>query len=352
MLLPSGRRLLHPSLRVKSKYNDLPSFAGRAEFHETEPLPYAQGAERSCGRATLAQKGAGGRATHYVIVTGCPRSGTSFLGDALRALPNSECIFGLHLPVTVPQFLDRALPPEVHDALIWGFRHSVENYLETISNSRSAALSRLALGHAPIGDTWRAFRRRRVVEWVVYKEPFLTFAPQFAFNAFPESRLIVLVRDGRDCAQSLVSTYDVLTDEKLSSLSTAEAPIGRRHDHRYVPWWVESKRETEFLESVPFVRAIWMWKEMVRRWREFARETMTVATGRILEVRYETLATDPQAIRQAVEAHLRVKADGRMVHHFGAAHADSIGGYRRRDPAEIREAERIARAELELYGYL
>jgi len=274
------------------------------------------------------------------------------MGDALRALPNAECIFGHHLPVTVPQLVERALPADVCDALVWGFRHSIENYLDTITNSRSAALSRLALGHAPIADTWRAFRRRRVVDWVVYKEPFLVFAPAFAFNSLPESRLIVLVRDGRDCAHSLVTTYDVLTDEKLSSLATAEVAVGRRHGDRYVPWWVEPGKEAEFLGSAPYVRAIWMWKEMVRRWHAFASESATVKTGRILEVRYEKLAREPQGVRDAVAAHLGITASGRFVRHFAAAHVASIGCHLKRDPGEVREAERIAKAELELYGYL
>src|SRR5258708_1451573 len=196
------------------------------------------------------------RGVQYVVVLGCPRSGTSFLGDALRALPNAECIFGHHLPVTVPHLVEQPLPPEVHDALAVGFRHSLENYLDTFSNSRAAALNRWVQGQAPITDTWRAFRRRRVVERVVYKEPFLAFAPEFAFKALPRSKLIFMLRDGRDCAQSLVATYDVLTDEKLASLTTAEAPLGRRYDHRYVPWWVENGREVEFLACTPFVLAI------------------------------------------------------------------------------------------------
>jgi hypothetical protein len=291
-------------------------------------------------------------AVQYVVVMGCPRSGTSFIGDALRALPNAECIFGHHLPVTAPQLAGQPLPPDVYDALVVGFRHSLENYLDTVSNSRAAALSRLARGHTTVADTWRAFRRRRVVDWVVYKEPFLTFAPAFAYDALPGSRLIVLVRDGRDCAQSLVTTYDVLTDEKLASLTTAEAPIGRRYDHRYVPWWVESGREAEFLGSVPFVRAIWMWKEMVRRSYAFTHDSSVASTGRILEVRYEALGGDPQSVSEAVADHLGVDVNSRFVRHFGAAHVNSIASYRKRDPGEIREAERIARAELELCGYL
>ena len=107
-------------------------------------------------------------------------------------------------------------------------------------------------------------------------------------------------RDGRDCAQSLVTTYDVLTDEKLESLDTAEAPVGRRFDHRYVPWWVEPGRDREFLGSVPYVRAIWMWKEIVRRSRAFIYDASVAASGRVLEVRYEQLGGDAASVGKSV----------------------------------------------------
>ena len=41
----------------------------------------------------------------YGVILGCPRSGTSFLGNCLWALPHSETLFGYHLPVTVPHVI-------------------------------------------------------------------------------------------------------------------------------------------------------------------------------------------------------------------------------------------------------
>jgi hypothetical protein len=291
-------------------------------------------------------------AVEYIVILGCPRSGTSFVGDALRVLPNAECIFGHHLPVSVPHLVDQRISPEARHALRVGFQHSLENHTGTVSNSRAAALHRWMLGDTSIADPWRAFRRRRVVERVVYKEPFLAFDPRFAFDALPGSKLIFTVRDGRDCAQSLVSTYDVLTDEKLESLRTAEAPLGRLHDHRHVPWWVEPGRDAEFLASVPFVRAIWMWKEIVRRSYAFAHDSTVAATGRVLEVRYEQLGSDPRSVSESIAAHLGVEVNRRLRRRFEGAHNKSIASYKKRDPGEIREAERVAKAELELCGYL
>jgi hypothetical protein len=316
------------------------------------PVESSQVARAPTTRPTRAKPEMTGRVVQYVVILGCPRSGTSFLGDALRALPNAECIFGHHLPVSVPHLVEQPVSPEVHQALGAGFHHSLETYVETVSNSRTAAVLRCVRGHASVTDSLRAFRGRRIVERVVYKEPFLAFDPRFAFDALPGSKLIFMLRDGRDCAQSLVTTYDVLTDSKLESLSTAEAPLGRRYDHRFVPWWVESGRDAEFLASTPFVRAIWMWKEIVRRSHAFAHDSDVAATGRVLELRYEQLGRDASSVIESVAVHLGVEADARLRRLFQGAHQRSIASYERRDPGEIREAERVARTELQMCGYL
>jgi hypothetical protein len=44
--------------------------------------------------------------------------------------------------------------------------------------------------------------------------------------------------------------------------------------------------------------------------------------------------------------------DDRLRRLFAAAHERSIATYAKRDRGEIREAERVARKELELCGYL
>jgi len=75
-------------------------------------------------------------------------------------------------------------------------------------------------------------------------------------------------------------------------------------------------------------------------------------TGRVLEVRYEQLGREPEKVRNAVAEHLGVEAQGRFSRHFRTAHVNSVASYAKRDGGEIREAERIARAELELCGYL
>ena len=285
----------------------------------------------------------------YGLVLGAPRSGTTFLMRALDALPDTECVTGNLLPVAIPHLWNRELSEEARETLLGAFEKSLRDYLESGAyNARAAALAKWA---AARGGLLRAARGERREARLVYKEPFLAFAPDYAYEALPGARLVYLVRDGRDVADSLVRSYDVFTDEKLVRLDTSEAPIGRLRGDRYVPWWVEEGADEEFLAAVPYVRAIWMWMEMVHRCDEFFSRPEVVASGRVLQVRYEELVGDPVGVGSRIVGHLGTDMNRRVKARLREAHAGSVGVHRGRDRAEIAEAERVAGAELALLGY-
>jgi Sulfotransferase family len=288
---------------------------------------------------------------HYGVILGCPRSGSSFLGHSLRAIAHSEILFGYHLPVTIPHLLHLPLSCDVRQALAYGFRELLNNYMQSLHNSILATARRWAQGRGSFGEILEAVQRRRPVQWLIYKENSLAFAPEFAWEAFPGVRLIHIVRDGRDCADSLVRTYDSLSDERLKTLETPEAPIGTRHGDCFVPWWVEAGREYEFLSTTQFVRATWMWKAMTRRCHRFVSDGDIKTTARVLEVKYEELVTAPVTEGRRIVDFLGAEWNRRLEKQFRKARSSSIGIHKRRDQKEIAEATRIARAELELYGY-
>lgn len=53
----------------------------------------------------------------YNVILGCPRSGTTFLVDSLKAMPNSECISGHLLPIVIPHLVNQNLSPEIYQLL-------------------------------------------------------------------------------------------------------------------------------------------------------------------------------------------------------------------------------------------
>ena len=289
----------------------------------------------------------------YCIVLGCPRSGTTFLMTALNALANSECVSGLLLPVSIPHLVNYSLPPYVYNALAFELEASLQNYLDSgIPYSRMGALRKWLKSCMSSKELFQTVQRKRVVERIIYKEPFLSFAPEFTYRALPDCRIIHLYRDGRDCADSLVRTYNVLTDEKLMALNTSEMPIGRKYDNRYVPWWVEEGKEEEFIQCTPYVRAIWMWKEMVKRCYNFFSRADVVATGRALLVKYEELVSNSLKYGEIIVNHFDANMNAQLQNQFKKAHPLSIGVHKRRNPQEIAAAEKVAQTELKLYGYL
>jgi hypothetical protein len=198
---------------------------------------------------------------------------------------------------------------------------------------------------------FKAARGMRTIRRMIYKEPFLSFAPDFVDRALPHARVIHIYRDGRDVANSLVRTYDVLTDESLTNLQASEMRLGRRVDHRYVPWWVEDGEEADFLAASPYVRAIWMWKHMVGYCYDYYERPDVKASGRVMLLRYEDLMHRPHEVGMAVLDHLGAPLNPTYKKMLGNAHARSIGSYKKRDAAEVEAAERIAHRELSLYGY-
>jgi hypothetical protein len=287
------------------------------------------------------------------IVLGSPRSGTTYLMSVLNTIPDLECISGTLLPVAIPHVVNQDLDDTVYDALAVGFERALDAYIHSGRyHSRAAALQKWFRTPSGAADLLKAFLgQRQMPRMLVYKEPALSFAPEFVLDALPDAKIVHIYRDGRDCANSLVETYDVLTDDKLASLKSSEMRLGRAYDHRYVPWWVEAGRDEEFIQSPPYVRAIWMWKYMVRRCNDcFARPAIQ-DSGQVLLLRYEDLMREPLKYGRAVLHHLGAAPTSAFQRRLQKAHTRSIRKHRSRPAHEIRAAEQVAGAELNLYGY-
>ncbi len=290
----------------------------------------------------------------YNIILGCPRSGTTFLIRALNALPYSECVSGHLLPICIAHIVNsNALSPEIYQSLCSGFKFSLHDYLESsMVQARGPILSKWFDRAISLEELMQGLRQKRRIDRLIYKEPFLSFAPEYTYQALPNCQIVHIYRDGRDAADSLARRYNILTDEKLADLNQAEMPLGRPYDTRYVPWWVEAGREEEFLACTPYVRAIWMWKEMVRRCYHFFSQPKVSESGRVLLIKYEDLVAHPLKYGQAIVEHFGCKMNHRLTQKFQQARSSSVNIHQRRNPSEIKAAERIAEEELKNYGYL
>ena len=288
----------------------------------------------------------------YNVILGCPRSGTTFLINSLKAMPNSECISGHLLPITIPHLVNQNLSTEIYQALAVGFEFAIKDFMECIDKERFIAIQKWLNRYTSLSELIKALQRKRKIERVIYKEPFLGFAPEFTYNALPNCRIVVIYRDGRDVADSLSRRYQVLTDEKLMYLGTAEMPLGRKYDRRYVPWWIEEGQEEKFLNSTPYIRSVWMWKEIARRCQDFCSRPDIINSNRVLLVKYEDLVSNPLTKAKLIVEHFGGSMNPRLEKKFQEATTNSIGIHQRRDNYEIELATEIAEIELKQYGYL
>ncbi len=288
----------------------------------------------------------------HTIVLGCPRSGTTFLSKVLGAVDHSEMLIGNHLPVSVPHLVGAGLEDSATAALRYGFRHSLENFLDHARHSRFLTLHKYISGRCGLPELTQAWRKRRQYEHLIYKEPYLVFSPRFAYDTFEDTRLIHIVRDGRDCADSLVRSYDTFTDESMRDANFPEGPVGRQRGPLFIPWWVAEGREEEFAAASPYIRCVWMWQAMMRGMQRFLNEDGIRAGGRILEIRYENLTANPRQEIGRVLDHIGARMNPRIDRQVRRARQGSVGIHRRREPGEIDRATALAGEELGAYGYL
>ncbi|HYO47093.1 MAG TPA: sulfotransferase [Gemmatimonadota bacterium] len=273
-----------------------------------------------------------------VFVMGCPRSGTTFLLRCLSTLPNARVHAGILIPDRLCHVTGAARDDDPVEDLLYTFRSVLwKVFVSRITSRRyhlmnalqnpSEALSglRILLGAGEL-------ELERYL--MVYKEPFMTFAAERFAAHFSRARIIHLIRDGRDCADSLDRTYGaVLSDETLRVDRTHWREVGseigsaRIHGNRVVPWWVADGQEEEFVAATRIQRCLWMWKEAVVR----GRRARGVAGDRYMELRYEDLCRDPATAGYAILDFLDLENGRRFLKEIRGARTASIGVARQRE---------------------
>lgn len=215
-----------------------------------------------------------------LFIVGAARSGTTFLGDCIGRVP--EISYHHEPPAT------KAAGRYVYEKR-WGFARSRWFYRSVYS-----WLVRVELdGQLRFCD----------------KTPTNSLLIPFLARAFPRSRFIHIIRDGRDAAISHMQKPWLLESSRGSVI---REPGGYLYGP-YAPWWVEPDRRDEFETTSDIHRMIWSW----RRYTEAAMsDGLALDPERYLEVRYEDLIMDPAA------------EGGRMLDFMGIRRAASRSAFR------------------------
>jgi hypothetical protein len=243
-----------------------------------------------------------------VFVVGSPRSGTTFLARAIGSSPGFVDLGEVAaLKAEIPRLAElepAAAAPRVRRIL--------------------AVTRRLAL----VG-------RLRAVE----QTPETAFVAAAVRLALPESRIVHIVRDGRDVACSLVERGWLSAGRRGGD--DAGLPYGAKPR-----FWVEPERREEFLEASDVRRAAWAW----RRYVEAAR---SVGEGEFAHtIRYERLSADREGTAGDLAVFLDTPAEP-LVAALSSFFDSSIGRFRRDLTGEqLEEIEREAGPLLHDLGYL
>ena len=239
-----------------------------------------------------------------VFVVGSPRSGTTFLAGAIGSLPGFVDL-GEVAPVkaAVPELA--LLPPE----------QAAPRLRRILAVSRRVGL---------VGAV-------RPVE----QTPEMAFVLRAVPLAYPDARVVHIVRDGRDVVCSLLDKPWLRPEQAASD--DAGVPYGA-----HARFWVEPERRAEFESASDARRAAWVWRSYV---------TAAGAADGALELRYEDVTADPEAIAVPLADHLGVAVEP-LAAALGRAHASSVGRYRSDLSAEqLAEVEAEAGALLVELGY-
>ncbi|HEY4413766.1 MAG TPA: sulfotransferase [Gaiellaceae bacterium] len=241
-----------------------------------------------------------------VFVVGSPRSGTSFTAGAIGDLPAFVDLG--EVPLLKAAIPDLVELPEHEQAR--EIRHVVQRV-------RGLAL----------------VRRLRGVE----QTPETGFVLPAALRAFPRATAVHVVRDGRDVVCSL------LERGWLSARRSDENDDANLSYGVHPRFWVEPERREEFVRVSDARRAAWAW----RRYVTVAR----TVPDRTVELRYEALVADPEAAT-ATLAHGLGVGSGELGDAFAAAHANSVGRWRRDlTPEQLADVEAEAGDLLAELGY-
>jgi Sulfotransferase family len=203
-------------------------------------IDYCAASARVAERAFV-QRPRLGREERLVFVVGCPRSGTTFVGRAIGGLPG---------------FVDLG---------------EVTPWKAALPSGPSAVDLRTILERV----------RRFGLAWGlrgVEQTPENAHVLRTVLEAYPEALAVHALRDGRDVVCSLLERRWLNSDRS----GTDDAGLAYGPEPRF---WVEPERHEEFSQVSDARRCAWAW----RRYVEAARAA--VPAGRMLEVRYEELAS-------------------------------------------------------------
>jgi hypothetical protein len=280
-----------------------------------------------------------------VFVIGAPHSGTYLLARALKRSAGVHLTIGQSSVLRVVYAFARR--PSIHggrddaaasvlrDAFAQGWRITAHGCMECVAACRQAA----ELGPGEVGP---CITERGIT---VYGDasPDLGYCAEALLGAFPDARIVQIIRDGRDVVAGMLSDPAV-----LSWFKPGFANVDREFPNPF--FGVETEEDRAGWQDLPLAaKCALRWRGAVRL---AARLRGSLPTEQLITVRYETLLEQPGATATAVSAFAGAELSAAALSELFPAYGPPPGRWRHALTAEqAAQVEEVAGEELRRVGY-
>ena len=286
---------------------------------------------------------------HPVFVVGAPHSGAGLIGRALKASP------GLHVTMGQPSVLrvvyafarrpsmyqgrTQAAAAVIRDAFAQGWQVTPHSCLECTRECRSAA----GLAADAVGPCVEV----RGLETFGDASPDLIYCAEALTDAFPDARIVQVLRDGRDAVASMLADPVVMSWFRPSFVNVdTEFPN---------PFFgIESDEDREMWPRLsPAARCALRWRWTVRL---AARLHHSLPADQLKTIRYESLLNRPDDTLAELSRFAGTTVSAAQVR--DEARSSRQRGRARRSPGpelsgeDAGQVDRLAGEELRRLGYL
>jgi hypothetical protein len=258
-------------------------------------------------RGLLGSWGLFGRLNPPILVVGSQNSGTTVLADAMA----------IH-----PMIANRS-----EERVLWEKNFHAKNFdlLKTADDASAADVRRLR-------GNFCYFQWLTGKPYIVNKHPENCFRIHYMKKAFPEARLIHIVRDGHAAINS--------NNKRAIPRSPAEdVPFG---GYSRPPGW------QQWLDRPKLEQFSYMWNESAlyaaREGRKYGKD--------YLEIRYEDLTENPAAVMTKIWQWLGLEVTPELLRQLPVFNSQNYKWKEKLSSEQIATIRRVAHEGLEYFGYL
>ena len=281
-----------------------------------------------------------------VFIIGAPYSGADLLARALKQTPEFHVTIGQQSVLSVVYAFARS--PSIQrgrgEAAATVLRDAFAQAWQVTSHG-CLACSPACRETGRVNGTGTCVQEREISRYGD-ATPDLMYCAESVVDAFPDARIVQIIRDGRDVVAGMLGDA-----QTLSFFKRGIANIDSEFPNPF--FGIETEQDlAAWPELSPAGKCAMRWRGSVRK---MARLRTTLAADQLTTLRYEETIRHPSAATAAVSGFIGAPMNPIAVRGRARTSAQPMiepGGWRRRlTSAQVAEFERIAGQDLRRVGY-